>query len=303
MKDRMRLIESIPNVSEGRRADVIERLAGAIRQTPGARLLDHSADPSHNRSVFTVAGEPAPVVEAVLALFAVAISSIDLRTHTGEHPRIGAVDVVPFVPLEGATMDDCVSVARQVGAAVAARFAVPVYLYEQAAADRARQKLEDVRRGGFEALGGRMAGANWRPDFGPDTPHSSAGASAIGARRPLIAYNINLATNRLDIARAIAAAIRESSGGFKYVKAAGFTLAHRGIVQVSMNLTNYEQTSIFEVFDAVQREARRHGVAVLESEIIGLVPAAALVNPAAIDLQLARFGPEQILENRLRDTQ
>jgi glutamate formiminotransferase len=295
-------IESIPNVSEGRRPDVIERLAHAIRSAPGARLLDYSADPSHNRSVFTVAGEPASVAEAVLALCAEAVAVIDLRTHVGEHPRIGAVDVVPFVPLEGATMAECVALARNVGARIAARLNVPVYLYEEAAAHAARQKLEDIRRGGFEGLRARMAAGDWPPDFGPPAPHPSAGATVVGARRALIAYNINLNTDRLDIARTIAAAVRESSGGFKFVKAAGFRLAHRGIVQVSMNLTNYEHTSMFAVFEAVGREAARHGVSILESEIIGLVPAAALDNPRGVDLQLAGFTRDQILENRLRET-
>jgi glutamate formiminotransferase len=296
------IVESIPNVSEGRRLDLVERLAESVRSTPGARLLDYSADPSHNRSVFTLAGEPAGVGDAVLALCSEAVAVIDLRTHLGEHPRIGAVDVVPFVPLEGATMDVCVALARDVGARIAARLNVPVYLYEEAAAHGGRRKLEDIRRGGFESLGARMAAGDWPPDFGPPAPHPSAGATVVGARRPLIAYNINLNTDRLDVARAIAAVIRESSGGFKFVKAAGFRLAHRGIVQVSMNLTNYEHTSMFAVFEAVRREAARHGVSILESEIIGLVPAAALDNPGGVDLQLARFSRDQILENRLRDT-
>jgi glutamate formiminotransferase len=295
------IIESIPNVSEGRRTDVVERLADAVRTSSGARLLDYSADPSHNRSVFTLAGEAPAVAGAVLALFAEAIASVDLRTHTGEHPRIGAVDVVPFVPIDGATMDDCVTLAREVGAIAADRFGVPIFLYEDAAADPSRRRLEDIRRGGLEGLARRMAAGTWIPDFGPRAPHPSAGATVIGARCPLIAYNINLDTDRLDVARAIAVSIRESSGGLKYVKAAGFRLGHRGLVQVSMNLTNYEHTSMFDVFEAVTREAGTRGVSVLESEIIGLVPAAALVPTRNVDLQLARFGPDQILENRLRD--
>jgi glutamate formiminotransferase len=295
------LIESIPNVSEGRRPEVVERLADAIRTTPGARLLDYSSDPSHNRSVFTLAGEGPAVAAAVLALFEEAVQSIDLRTHLGEHPRLGAVDVVPFVPIEGVTMETCVALARQVGAAVSERFGVPVYLYEQAARHADRRHLEDIRRGGFEKLGAKMKSPGWAPDFGPPAPHPSAGAAVIGARPPLIAYNINLDSDRLDVAKKIAAAIRQSSGGFKYVKAAGFRLEHRGIVQVSMNLTNYEQTPIARVFEAVKREAERHGVRILESEIIGLVPAAALVSTAEFYLQLVRFGPDQILENRLRD--
>jgi glutamate formiminotransferase len=208
---------------------------------------------------------------------------------------------VPFVPLEAATMADCVALARKVGAAVADRFRVPVYLYEEAAADPARRRLEDIRRGGFEALAARMVSPGWAPDFGPSAPHPSAGASAVGARMPLVAYNVNLDTDRLDVAKAIAAAIRESGGGLRFVKALGLRLDARGIVQVSMNLTNYEATPIHRVFDAVKREASRHGVHVLESEIVGLVPSAALSAAAAHDLQLVGFTPDKVLENRLRD--
>ncbi len=298
----MALIESIPNVSEGRRPDVVEQLADTIRNTGGARLLDYSSDPSHNRSVFTLAGEPAVLAAAVLALFERAVESIDLRTHHGEHPRVGAVDVVPFVPLEGATMDECVALARRVGAEIAHRFGIPIFLYEAAATTRDRRHLEDIRRGGIDALARRMSFPFGAPDFGPPAPHPTAGASVIGARRPLIAYNINLNTDRLDVAKKIAATIRQSGGGFLFVKAAGFRLDHRGIVQVSMNLTNYEQTSMLDVFEAVGREADRHGVPVLESEIIGLVPAAALPADPARQLRLSGFASSQILENRLKAT-
>lgn len=297
----MPIIECIPNVSEGRRAEVVERLASAIRQVPGVRLLDFSSDASHNRSVFTFAGDAAGVRAAVLALYEHAVPAIDLRQHSGEHPRLGAVDVVPFVPIEGVTMAECVALAKEVGAEVADRFGVPVYLYEEASANPARKNLEDIRRGEFEGLAAKMASDGWSPDFGPAAPHASAGASVIGARMPLIAYNINLNTDRLDVAKKIAAAIRQSSGGFRYVKAAGFKLDDRGIVQVSMNLTNYEKTPIFRVFEVVRREAARYGVSVLESEIIGLVPAAALVATAGYYLQLERFGAEQVLENKLRE--
>ena len=213
--------------------------------------------------------------QAVMALFERAVAEIDLRTHRGEHPRLGAVDVVPFVPIEGVTMAECVELAKKVGAAIAARFGVPVYLYEEAATNPTRRNLEDIRRGEFEGLASKMASAEWAPDFGPREPHPSAGATVVGARMPLIAYNINLATDRLDVAKKIAAAIRQSSGGFRFVKAAGFTLADRGIVQVSMNLTNYEKTPIFRVFETVKREAARYGVSILESEIVGLIPAQA----------------------------
>ena len=294
------LIECVPNVSEGRRTDVVAAMVEAIRGVPGVRLLDHSSDPSHNRSVFTLVGDSAGVERAVLTLFERATADIDLRTHKGEHPRLGAVDVVPFIPIEGVTMADCVALAKRVGAEVAARFGVPVYLYEEASANPARKNLEDIRRGEFEGLAARMATPDWAPDFGPNAPHPSAGASVIGARMPLIAYNINLATNRLDVAKKIAAGIRQSSGGFRYVKAAGFMLEDRGIVQVSMNLTNYEKTPIFRVFETVKREAERYGVSILESEIVGLVPAAALNAAAEFYLQIGGFKPEQILENKLR---
>jgi glutamate formiminotransferase len=296
----MAIIECIPNISEGRRPEILEGFAIALRSVEGVRLLDYSSDPAHNRSVFTMCGEAAPLLAAVLALVEHAVSAIDLRTHRGEHPRLGAVDVVPFVPIEGVTMDDCVRLAKDVAAAVADRFAIPVYLYEEAASTPARRNLEDIRRGEFEGLPAKMAAAEWKPDFGPAAPHPSAGAVVIGARMPLIAYNINLQTDRIDVAKKIAAAIRHSSGGLRYIKAAGFALEDRGIVQVSMNLTNYQKTPIFRVFELVKREAERYGVAILESEIVGLVPAAALVSAAEFYLQLERFTPGQVLENKLR---
>ena len=296
----MAIIECIPNISEGRRADVVAAIVGAVRRVPGARLLDYSSDASHNRSVITMAGDAAALKAAVLALFEAAAGTIDLRTHTGEHPRMGAVDVVPFVPIEGVTMEECVALAKDTARTVAERFGIPVYLYEEASSNPLRKNLEDIRRGEFEGLAAKMATDGWAPDFGPSTPHASAGASVIGARMPLIAYNINLNTNRLEVAKKIAAAVRFSSGGFRFVKAMGVTLADRGIVQVSMNLTNYEKTPILRVFEAVKREAERHGVNVLESEIVGLVPSAALVDVATSALQLTQFKLDQVLETRLR---
>jgi glutamate formiminotransferase len=295
----MAIVECIPNISEGRRQDVIDACGGAIT-TAGARLLDVKPDASHNRTVFTFAGEPAAVHAAVLALFDTAIAAIDLRQHSGEHPRMGAVDVVPFVPIEGVTMTDCVAMAREAGAAVATRHALPIYLYEEAASQPSRRNLEDVRRGEFEGLAAKMATPGWQPDFGPSQPHPSAGASVFGARMPLIAYNINLATSRLDVAKKIATAVRHSSGGLRFVKAMGIDLGDRDIVQVSMNLTNYEKTPVFRVFELVRREAARYGVAVLESEIVGLIPQAALTASAAWYLQLDGFSDAQILENKLR---
>jgi glutamate formiminotransferase len=213
------------------------------------------------------------------------------------------VDVVPFVPIEGVTMAECIALAKETAAAVAERFGVPVYLYEEASANPARKNLEDIRRGEFEGLVEKMAKAEWKPDFGPASPHPTAGATVIGARMPLIAYNINLDTERIDVAKKIAAGIRHSSGGFRFVKAMGITLEDRRIVQVSMNLTNYEKTPMYRVFEVVKREAARYGVSVLESEIVGLVPAAAMVATAEYFLQLEGFKADQVLETRLRQSE
>jgi glutamate formiminotransferase len=296
----MAVIECVPNVSEGRRLDVIETIAAALRAVPGLRVLDVQSDATHNRSVFTLAGDAAAMAAGIPLLFEHALAAIDLRAHKGEHPRMGAVDVVPFIPIDGVTMAECVALAKSVGATVAERFALPIFLYEDAATNPARKNLEDIRRGEFEGLAAKMAQPAWTPDFGPAAPHASGGASVIGARMPLIAYNINLATDRLDVAKKIASAVRMSSGGLRYVKAMGIPLEDRGIVQVSMNLTNYEKTPIFRVFEMVKREAERYGVNVLESEIVGLVPAAALRQSAEFYLRLAGFSGAQVLENTLR---
>jgi glutamate formiminotransferase / 5-formyltetrahydrofolate cyclo-ligase len=296
------IIECVPNVSEGRRPDIVQALADAVTVVGGVHLLDLSSDASHNRSVLTIAGEAAPLHEAILSLFAAAMRRIDLRSHSGVHPRLGAVDVVPFVPIAGVTMEECVALATTTAAAIADRFGLPVFLYEEAARTPGRRRLENIRRGQFEGLAAKMASAEWAPDFGPRAPHPTAGATVIGARQPLIAYNINLATTDVGVARAIATLIRESSGGFPFVKAMGVALGERGIVQVSMNLTNYRRTSMAQVFDAVTREAGRLGVAVLESEIVGLVPAEAFAGTTPESLQLTGFLPDQILEERLRQS-
>lgn len=290
----------MPNVSEGRRPETIDALTSALTAISGVRLLDLSSDAAHNRTVITLAGPAASLADAILALFDEAIRRIDLRSHSGEHPRLGAVDVVPFVPVRDVSMDDCVRLARDTAAQVATRFRLPVFLYEEAATTPARRNLADIRRGEFEGLAARLAQPEWAPDFGPRRPHPTAGATVIGARMPLIAFNVNLATDRLDVAKKVAAAVRFSSGGLPFVKALGLPLHSRGIVQVSMNLTNYEQTPVSAAFDAVKREAARYGVDVLESEIVGLVPAAAFDGIAASSLQLTNFRPDQILENRLR---
>jgi glutamate formiminotransferase len=292
------LIECVPNVSEGCRLDVVARMAESITSTSGVRLLNHSSEAAHNRSVFTFVGDPSGVRQAVLTLFERAVADIDLRGHQGVHPRLGAVDVVPFVPLAGATMADCVAIARSTGSAIAATFGVPVYLYEVASDNPARKRLEDIRRGAFEGLKDKMSLPEWTPDFGPAHPHPSVGATVVGARRILIAYNVNLASDRLDIAKAIARAIRQSNGGLPFLKAMGVRL-DAGVVQVSMNLTNYEQTPMYVAFDAVRREATRHGVAIRGSEVIGLIPQAALRPGDEGYLKLEGFTSSQILERQI----
>lgn len=296
----MALIECVPNISEGVRTEVVAGIVEALRAIDGLHVLDVQSDATHNRSVLTLAGEPAVLRVALPRLCELTIAEVDLRTHRGEHPRLGAVDVMPFIPLEGATMAECVALAREVGADIGGRLHVPVFLYEDAASSPARRNLEDIRRGEFEGLAEKMRLPGWAPDFGPDTPHPSAGATVIGARMPLIAYNINLATDRVDVAKKIASAVRMSSGGLRYVKAMGLALDGRPVVQVSMNLTNFEKTPIHRVFDMVQREAARYGVAVLESEIVGLIPQAALLQAAAHYLQLEGFSAGQVLEHRLQ---
>jgi glutamate formiminotransferase len=293
----MPLIECVPNVSEGRRADLIAAL-GAVIDGPGVRVLDRSSDPSHNRTVYSFAGDPGAVQDAVLRLFTAAVDAIDLRSHDGVHPRMGAVDVVPFVPLQDATIEDCVALAKSTAALVADRLQVPVFLYEDAATDDERRSLSDIRRGGVDGLALRMKQSAWRPDYGPDQPHPTAGATAIGARGILIAYNVNLATNRLGVARRIASVIRASNGGLAHVKALGMQLDH-GIVQVSMNLTNYKETSMATAFDAITREAAVDGVRVLESEIVGLVPRDALPTDPARRIKLRTEDLDRVLELRL----
>ncbi len=293
------MLECIPNVSEGARKETVDALTAQLSGAPGLRLLDRSSDASHNRSVFTCAGDASALETAMLGLCRRAIELIDLRKHHGVHPRIGAVDVVPFVPLAGSSMAEAVALARLTGARIAADCGVPVYLYEEAALRPERRRLEAIRQGGFEALAGRMATNEWAPDFGPRRPHPTAGATAVGARGPLIAFNVNLATDRLEVARQIARAVRASSGGLPAVKAMGVSLPHRGIVQVSMNLTDYERTSMVEAFEAVHGEAARAGISVLESELIGLAPAAALDASTAARMLLVDFSPSRILEHAL----
>ena len=293
-------MEAVPNVSEGRQAAVLRELAAAAGAGHDAHLLDWSADPSHNRSVFTLAGSADGLAAAVLRLADVAVRRVDLRRHRGAHPRMGAVDVVPFVPLGETPMGDCVDLAHRVGRALADRFGIPVYWYEEAAAEDRRRRLEAVRREQFEGLAARMRDPGWRPDCGPAAPHPSAGASAVGARAPLIAFNVNLTTDDLAAARRIAGRIRERDGGLPGVKALGIRLRHRGIAQVSTNLVDYRRTSLETLVDAVTREAGALGVDVGGTELVGLVPADALPPSGVERLRIAGFTPDRVLDVRLR---
>ena len=296
-----KLIECVPNFSEGRRREVVDQIAEAIAVVGGVRVLDVQMDADHNRSVITFVGAPAAVEEAAFRGVAKAAELIDMTKHRGEHPRIGAADVVPFVPISGATMEECVAMARRVGERIGEELGIPVYLYEEAATREDRRNLAHIRRGEYEGLKVEIeTDPDRAPDFGPRRL-GRAGATVVGARWPLIAYNVNLGTSDLRIAKAIARAVRHSSGGLRYVKALGMEIRERGIVQVSMNMTRYRKTPLFRAFEMIKREAARYGVNVIGSEIVGLTPREALLDAAAFYLQLEGFSPDQVLENRLEE--
>jgi len=291
------LVECVPNFSEARRPEVIDQIAAAITAVEGVYLLDRSSDLDHNRTVLTLVGPPPAVEEAAFRAIQKAAELIDLNQHTGAHPRIGAADVVPFVPLSGVSMDECVAMARRLGERVGRELGIPVYLYERAATRPERQNLENIRRGQYEALKVEMGVNPQRdPDYGPKKV-GPAGATVIGARHPLVAFNVYLTSEDVSIAKKIAKAIRQSSGGLRYVKALGLLV--EGRAQVSMNLTNYRETPIGRVVEMIRREAARYGVAIHHSEVVGLIPQEALVDAAAWYLQLDSFHADQILENRL----
>ena len=290
-------MECVPNFSEGRDKAKVDAIVEAMK-IPGVYLLDREMDADHNRCVITLVGEREAIQEAAIRGVGKAAELIDLTQHQGAHPRMGAADVVPFIPIDGVTLEDCVAMAKHVGAEIAKRFAIPVYLYEAAAATPERQNLENIRRGQFEGIRAEIATNPARkPDFGEAKVHPTAGATVVGARKSLIAYNVFLNTADVDVAKKIAKAVRASSGGFRFVKGAGFLV--RGMAQVSMNLTDFEQTPIARVFEAVKREAARYGVMPVSSEIVGLIPKAALEQAAEWFLQVENFDSSLILENRL----
>lgn len=292
-------MECVPNFSEGRDLQKIDKIVAPFRGKQGVKLLDYSNDEDHNRLVVTVVGEPEPLRDAVLEAIGVAVELIDLNHHQGQHPRMGAVDVVPFIPIRNVTMEEAVALSKEVGKEVAKRYNLPVFLYEKSASAPHRENLAAVRKGEFEGMAEKIKQPEWHPDFGPAERHSTAGTVAIGARMPLVAYNINLNTPSLEIAHDIAKKIRFIGGGLRYCKAMGVELKDRGITQVSINMTDYTRTALYRAFELVRVEARRYGVSIVGSEIIGLVPMEALIDTASYYLGLENFSMEQVLEARM----
>lgn len=296
-----KIVECVPNFSEGRDLKKIDRIVAPFRARAGVKLLDYSNDEDHNRLVVTLVGEPEALRDAVIEAIGVAVELIDLNHHQGQHPRMGAVDVVPFIPIKNVTMDEAVSLSREVGEKVAGLYHLPVFLYEKSATAPHRENLAAVRKGEFEGMAEKIKLPEWQPDFGPADRHPTAGTVAIGARMPLVAYNINLSTDNLEIATKIARNIRHINGGLRYVKAMGVELKERNITQVSINMTDYTRTALYRAFELVRIEACRYGVTIIGSEIVGLVPMEALIDTASYYLGLENFSMQQVLESRIME--
>lgn len=296
-----RIIQCVPNFSEGRNKEIVEKIVDEIRKVDEVKLLDYSMDKDHNRSVVTFIGEPEKVIEAAFNSCKMASQLIDMRKHTGEHPRMGATDVIPLIPISDVTMEECVDLSKKLAKRIGEELGISVYLYEKSATSPSRENLAEVRKGQYEGMAEKLKQEGWEPDFGPRELNEKAGVTAVGARMPLVAFNVNLATNDITTAKKIAKAIRASSGGFMYCKALGIEIKERNIVQVSMNMVDYTKTPLFRVFDVIEREARRYGVNVIGSEIIGLVPMAALIDVADYYLRLENFDQSQILEKRMME--
>lgn len=294
-----KLVECVPNFSEGRRVEVIEAIANEVKKVEGVKLLDVQSDASHNRTVVTFVGEPAAVKQAAFASCAKAAELIDMEQHHGEHPRIGATDVIPFIPVREVSLEECVELANDLGKEIAEKLDIPVYLYEAAAKKTERKNLPDVRKGQYEGLKTAILEPARKPDYGPARMHPKAGATVIGARQFLIAYNINLSTSDVKIAKKIANTIREAKGGFKYCRAMGIMLEERNVSQVTINMINYEGTPLHRVFETVKNEAARYGVNIIGSEIVGLVPLQALIDTADYYLRLEGFNRTQVMEENL----
>ena len=297
--DKDMLIQSVPNFSEGRDLKKIEQIVDCFRAKPGVKLLDYSTDPEFNRCVVTVVGQPAPLKDAMVQAIGRAVELIDMTHHVGRHPRMGCVDVIPFIPIRGCTIEDADYLAHAVAREAAEQFSLPFYLYEKSASAPHRVDVADVRRGQFEGLSKKMQDPLWKPDYGPAEPHPTGGAAIIGARMPLICFNVNLDTPNVELAKKIALRVRSMTGGLRYVKAMGIAHEERNLAQVTMNLTDYTKSSMYTVFELIKLEARRYGVNVLGSEIIGIVPVQALIDSAEYYLQIENLTPDQILENML----
>jgi len=294
-----RIMECVPNFSEGRDSGRIEKIVAPFRGKEGVKLLNCERDTDHNRMVVTVAGEPDPLGDAVVEAVGVAIEVIDMRQHTGQHPRMGAVDVIPFIPVRDVTMEDAILLSKKVAKAVWESYRLPVFLYEASTDDTARNDLANIRKGQFEGMSEKIKSPAWKPDFGEAQIHPTAGVVAIGARMPLIAFNVNLDTDNIEVANAIAKAVRHISGGLRYCKAIGIALKERNITQVSMNMTDYKKTPLYRVVELIRIEAKRYGVNVVGSEIVGLTPMEALVDAAAYYMGLEDFSVEKVLEARI----
>lgn len=295
----MPLIECVPNYSEGRDKEVIEKIASHFKDKEGIKFLDCAPDEDHNRTVITVVGEPQPLKEAILGSVKTAVEEIDMTKHQGEHPRMGAADVIPFTPVKDITMEECIELAKEIGEKIGSDFDIPVFLYEDAATTKERKNLAKVRKGEYEGVTKRINEEGEKPDFGPDKMNEKAGATAVGARKPLVAYNINLDTSDVEIAKKIAKNIRENSGGLTNVKALGVYLDDRNTAQVTMNLVDVDKTPIYRVQELTKIEARKYGVKITDCEIVGLTPVEALIDVARYYLQLEGFDSNQVLENRL----
>ncbi len=301
MSEARKIIECVPNFSEGRDLAKIEKIVEPFRGKEGVKLLDYQRDEDHNRLVVTVVGEPEAVKKAVIEAVGAAVEVIDLRVHKGQHPRMGACDVVPFIPIKNVSVDEAVKLANETAKELSERYSLPVYMYEKAAVSPQRENLASVRKGEFEGMAQKMSQPGWAPDYGPSQPHQSAGATAVGVRMPLVAFNVNLGTDKLEIADKIAKNVRFIGGGLRFCKAMGVELKERGIVQVSMNMTDYTRTALYRAFELIRIEARRYGVSVVGSEIIGLLPMEALIDTAVYYLGVEDFSMDQILETRIME--
>ena len=299
MSNMKKILECVPNLSEGRDLDKIEKIVNPFRGKKDVKLLDYQRDEDHNRMVVTVIGEPVALKEAVMEAVGVAIDLIDMRKHKGQHPRMGAIDVLPFIPVRDISMTEAIDISKDVAKKAAAKFDLPVFLYEESALVAQRRNLAAIRKGQFEGMVEKIKSPEWKPDFGPGEIHPSAGVTAIGARMPLVAFNVNLGTDDMNIANAIAKNVRYLSGGLRYCKAIGIALKERGIVQVSMNMTDYTKTSLYRSFELVRTEAKRYGVNVIGSEVVGLVPMEALIDTAVYYMGIEKFTMEQVLESRI----